>query len=1445
MAGPSDAERRRGQPRRPGRGSAPGLTLLALAGLALLSRGALAGASEAADPDLRLLSSGQTRGYRGNRAEPADGNRDDGDLIRGRPFDLAYSAVLTPTDAIDNLVVDRATGLMWVRRLGLLDAPDARGPHGNHVLDRSYGWEEALALAADFRYAGFTDWRLPNIHELQSLVDFGHWAPAMDPRAFPEPFEALPSSYFWSSTTSPVDAREAYYGNVLDGHAWPWHKAIGFAVRPVRSLTAAEREAWGVAEEPGRVALFATGQTRRYQGDREREAPGGGDDGDLRLGLTQDYAWHDDGRIDSADENLVLDRHTGLVWLRRPQLLDGQGGPTGLGGNVDLGQPLDWQTAVERCNALDYAGRADWRLPNIRELDSLAQYGRAGGPLDPAAFPGPPLPSGDGQQPPWIWWSSTTNVRPRSGFTAADEAWYLSFGPPLKRHHVFDAQPDSAKSREGHVRCVRDAVAAALPEGWRAEIRGSADWQAMSLGSAQPEIVRQGKFLLPLEADRPEAPFAAAFQEVSRYPLHLDFLRAAFPTIFGGLTPTDYTSLVSRRASRRYFAGSLREFDSAGLGRVYGFDVYVDDADPAELLDEAELTALFRRLGRAFRRRPLVYAPTQPGAQDQARAWSGGALPVAFPAPGPAADYAVYTPGEAYGRLRRLTLDALHEAGGAGDLSWQDILVLDRAPTDVDGVVAAIVTGEPQGELSHLNVRAARRGTPNAYVADAHAMFAAYEGRLVRLTLSRDGWELEPDVDPEAAAAFWASRRPPPVDVPAIDASALAILDLPDIAAAERDGDAVTRVGAKAANLARLYTVIPAEHQLPGLAIPFGYYARFMADNRIFDPELQPPASRSLAEQVIRLHAEPRFHADPAWRAERLARLRDAIRDGAVPDAWEAEIEARLIETFGPFRMVRFRSSSNAEDGLTFNGAGLYDSTSVCAEDGSDGDSDGPSRCDPAAPEERTIKRGLRKVWASLWNQRAWEERAWYGVDPLALGMALLVTPAFTDERANGVAFTGNPLAPGAPEMLVNAQIGDTSVVLPEPGLLPERDLLLISEGRLSGIRRLQASSLLPTGGQVLSDALLGRMASLMLQVAADYPLDTGDLPRSAVMLDLEFKVDGPEQRIALKQVRPFVAAPEPGAEPPAFLRVSVPNTLTLCSGWRLPYPIADEHAERLRLVLPAGGLELPLDPGDRPGTLFGALEAGPRLAPASALEPGRLALRAVVGRPELRELRASRRYAVAAVPLADGGRSSEAVTLTLALGGIRAGEPNLRRLDAEALSLSVQVTASRGERAAQTLTPCGMPGRPDVRLELDLADSQSLRLRLRYAEPPGASPVGQAQLLGATVDLAEGATQVEDPRQLVYDADRHNWNERFWVLFDPPIGASGGLEIASTGIPGRPETTWLARTLDRDLAPGREIAVRSVRRIDRPPDALSPRYLPWLGSSRGSPPTAPSAGQP
>jgi len=69
-----------------------------------------------------------------------------------------------------------------------------------------YTWTNAFlvkiaALNTVPCFAGQCDWRLPNINELQTLVDYGRVAPAIDPKFNNGVDSFTQSSFYWSSTT--------------------------------------------------------------------------------------------------------------------------------------------------------------------------------------------------------------------------------------------------------------------------------------------------------------------------------------------------------------------------------------------------------------------------------------------------------------------------------------------------------------------------------------------------------------------------------------------------------------------------------------------------------------------------------------------------------------------------------------------------------------------------------------------------------------------------------------------------------------------------------------------------------------------------------------------------------------------------------------------------------------------------------------------------------------------------------------------------------------------------------------------------------------------------------------------------------------------------------------------------------------------------------------------
>ena len=122
----------------------------------------------------------------------------------------------TPTSRFtisDNTIVDNTTNLEWQRcRLGTTWDASANGCPSDGIADNdAYTWEQALEAAASNELNGASDWRLPNIKELASIVEEACYNPAINLELFPD----TPSDWFWSSSPnaySSYDAWGVYFG---------------------------------------------------------------------------------------------------------------------------------------------------------------------------------------------------------------------------------------------------------------------------------------------------------------------------------------------------------------------------------------------------------------------------------------------------------------------------------------------------------------------------------------------------------------------------------------------------------------------------------------------------------------------------------------------------------------------------------------------------------------------------------------------------------------------------------------------------------------------------------------------------------------------------------------------------------------------------------------------------------------------------------------------------------------------------------------------------------------------------------------------------------------------------------------------------------------------------------------------------------------------------------
>jgi|GEM_PF-5816160 len=516
----------------------------------------------------------------------------------------------------------------------------------------------------------------------------------------------------------------------------------------------------------------------------------------------------------------------------------------------------------------------------------------------------------------------------------------------------------------------------------------------------------------------------------------------------------------------------------------------------------------------------VAYFPMQTSAIEATTTWTGDIPVVSMPSLSDG--FEVYNPGTAVGRLRVLTPEEFAEQDEDGTLGYQDILALWEAPEDMERMVGGIITNTRQGELSHLNLRAIARGTPNCY-RESFDWLLDYQDLLVRVECTQEGLLIDWATMSEAEE-YWASWKPDPVSIPTLD---LTYNEMPTLDEIPVDTDtdwneSMRRFGAKATQLATIYKDLPAQYQLLGFAIPFRHYNEFMAQaGGAFDFG-EGPQTLILQDALNTMLQDPTFQSNGSVRMDWLDQLRDAIEEAPVGEELLTEISEQIQTVFGDTTtMVRFRSSSNAEDDCRFSGAGLYKSTSVCLADGLDDDTEGPSHCDPEQEKERTVARGLRKVWGSLWKLGAYEERDWFGIDHSHVSMAILVNTRSQNEQANIVVFSGNPQIHDDYRYLVNAQAGELDVVSSAPGVYPESSYLTLSEtGEVTLIERLRESSELPEGTPVLSDDRLSELGNVYWNILKNYPPPSHP-PGFRLLTDTEWKILS-DDRLIVKQLRPI-----------------------------------------------------------------------------------------------------------------------------------------------------------------------------------------------------------------------------------------------------------------------------------------------------------------------------------
>jgi hypothetical protein len=160
-----------------------------------------------------------------------------GDCSAGIP--RANVRPTTPTvefvDHGDGTLTHLTTGLMWKRCAeGRSGDACSIGPNDPALDAENFSFSQALERAETSVFAGYSDWRVPNLKELYSVVEHCGHSMAMNQSVFPNiPFRAGGAVY-WTSTADPRTSANAFLVFFQHGGAVPVSKESRLYLRLVR-----------------------------------------------------------------------------------------------------------------------------------------------------------------------------------------------------------------------------------------------------------------------------------------------------------------------------------------------------------------------------------------------------------------------------------------------------------------------------------------------------------------------------------------------------------------------------------------------------------------------------------------------------------------------------------------------------------------------------------------------------------------------------------------------------------------------------------------------------------------------------------------------------------------------------------------------------------------------------------------------------------------------------------------------------------------------------------------------------------------------------------------------------------------------------------------------------------------------------------------------------------
>ncbi|MCX6138066.1 MAG: DUF1566 domain-containing protein [Ignavibacteriales bacterium] len=269
----------------------------------------------------------------------------------------------------DGTVTDNVTGLMWQKDMGA-----------------KISYSAAFTKADTMTLGGFTDWRVPTIKELYSLILFtGRSGGTASVRKY------IDSAYF----NQPI-GNTAIGEREIDAQTWSSTQYKGLTM-------AGDSTVFGVNFIDGRIKGYP-----KYQPGSGNTTPN-----TMYFRMVRGNFSYGINKFVNNGDGTIADNATGLMWQQ-----------------ADDGVARDWKSSLAYAENLTLASYSDWRLPNAKELQSIVDYTRSPSSTNSPAID--PLfsttsikdPNGTAGQYPYFW-TSTTHL---DGVNPYSPAVYIAFG---------------------------------------------------------------------------------------------------------------------------------------------------------------------------------------------------------------------------------------------------------------------------------------------------------------------------------------------------------------------------------------------------------------------------------------------------------------------------------------------------------------------------------------------------------------------------------------------------------------------------------------------------------------------------------------------------------------------------------------------------------------------------------------------------------------------------------------------------------------------------------------------------------------------------------------------------------------------------------------------------------------------------------------------------------